>query len=195
MKKANGVIKRILGVEEVIGLRTPLGYVHRGDCKTTLSENPEVLEVLAQAGLGYVSSSLRSKDWGINAPLRENGFLRKPFFYPNHLVEIPSHGWQDTAFTGESKTKGTEGYPTSPEGIFGHYKNLISEAQDISKSFYQENFYLGLCMHPWAIRRYDPNLEVLSRLMELTNNNGIEHHSYRKCFEEMARLKYEVDNA
>ncbi|MBU1051162.1 MAG: hypothetical protein KJ718_01265 [Nanoarchaeota archaeon] len=168
--KADETIKRLLGVNKIAGLRTPLGYPHR-----SLEKSPRVLELLKGVGLKYVSSSLRDSNWGINAPLEENGQLRQPFTYQNGLIEIPPHGWQDTAFTGTSKTKGTEGYPTTTEGIVRHYLELFEEANNLSEKTGCPVF-VGLCMHPWAIRRYDQGLEAVKGIL-----NAAAEERYEKC--------------
>ncbi len=181
LEKANSSLHRIFGVK-AIGLRIPLGYAHK-----VLLDHPNITTIMKESGLEYVSSSLRSSDWGINAPLRENGKLRQPFAYFNGLIEIPSHGWQDSAFTETSKTKGTEDFPTTTDGIMNHYTDLMNEAEIIS----QENgrdIYVGMCMHPWAIRRYDNNLEVISRLLDFASNKGFESVGYGRISHEFPKI-------
>jgi peptidoglycan/xylan/chitin deacetylase (PgdA/CDA1 family) len=170
LRKADEAINRHLSAKAV-GLRTPLGYA-KG-----LQEHAAVLDALKGSGLIYVSASLRDKEWGINAPLVEDGEIRQPFVYSNGLVEVPSHGWQDTAFTGTSKTVGTENYPTTIDGIFEHYRDIALEAERISKEG-GKIVCVGLCMHPWAMRIYDPKLEVVKRLLDFSAEHGIEGAKY-----------------
>lgn len=174
LKKADTILKSTLGVNHINGLRTPLGYSHMA-----LAGNEEVLQALKDAKLLYVSSSLRSRDWGINAPLQENGEERQPFIYFNDVVEVPSHGWQDTAFTGTSKTQGTENYPTTQRDIVAHYASLINEAEKLASD--GRKIHLGLCMHPWAVRKYDSNLEVITGLLDVAQEKGMEATSYGKA--------------
>lgn len=176
LKSTNNLLKKVFGLEKVDGLRTPLGYA-KG-----LEDYPVVLDEIKHAELRYVSSNLRNKDWGINAPLIEDNLPRQPFVYFNGVIEIPSHGWQDTAFTGESKTKGTEGYPTTPEGIFGHYKGIFDEAYKLSKTT-DKDVRVGMCMHPNIMRKYDENLEIIKRLLDYSSEEGFENSSYNSVLE------------
>ena len=121
---------------------------------------------------------------GINPPLIENGKIRQPFIYNNGLVETPSHGWHDSAFTGTSKTKGTEGYPTTTDGIFEHYRDIFAQAGNITKRT-GNDVYVGLVMHPWAVRRYDPNLTVLSRLLNFSQDNGFKTITHKQAANEV----------
>ncbi len=170
LERAEQSIVKHLGVKPQ-GLRTPLGYA-KG-----LQTHPDVLDVLKTSGLSYVSSSLRDNNGGLNAPLVEDGLLRQPFRYANGLVEVPSHGWQDTSFTGTSKTQGTTSFPTDLEGIFEHYKTILTQGQRISEESGQDIF-IGLCMHPWAIAKYDPELNTVQSLVELSQEKGYEGKKY-----------------
>jgi len=183
LRKANSSLHKVFGIEAVYGLRTPLGYVHG-----TLNDFPDVTNVIKGSGLKYVSSSLRNAEWGINAPLKENGQLRQPFNYANGLLEVPSHGWQDSAFTGASKTQGTDDFPTTVGEIGDHYIGLIRDAiQEAGRlSGDPQPFFVGLCLHPWAIRRYDPNLEVLTRLLDFTSENDMENESYKSVLDSLS---------
>ena len=179
LKKASESIQMHL-LSEVEGLRTPLGYA-KG-----LHRHADVLDMLKSHGLKYISSSLRNKDWGINAPLIEEGKTRQPFAYENGLIEIPSHGWQDTAFTGTSRTKGTDDFPTDLEGIFEHYKDILIKAETISNES-EKNIYVGLCMHPWAIAMYDPGLETIKSILDLSAQRGFRNSAYREALSEFGK--------
>lgn len=180
LTKANQIIKKTLG-REARGLRTPLGYPH-----LALVDQEAVLEAIKNEGLTYVSSSLRNKDFGINAPLLESGEPRQPFLYSNGIVEVPSHGWQDTALTGNSKTIGTQDYPKTKEEIVGHYASIISEAEEKSREL-DKTIYVGLCLHPQAINSYDPSLEVIKRLLEIAEEKGFESASYGMAANEVKK--------
>ncbi|MBU1975650.1 MAG: polysaccharide deacetylase family protein [Nanoarchaeota archaeon] len=171
--KTNGLLKDILGAE-VIGIRTPLGYA--GGIPEAVASD------IKETGLVYVSSDLRSADGGINPPIMEAGTLRQPRKYTSGLVEIPSHGWQDTALTGQSKTKGTEGYPQSVDEAISFYTGLISEAHTLENQTGQE-IRVGLCMHPWAMLQYDPEVKVLEGILEFTSARGFDVVSYREAYD------------
>ena len=175
IKKATRSLKSVFGLDQISGLRTPLGYAHR-----TLETNTALLDVLKDEGLVYISSSLRDQEFGINAPLVESGELRQPFRYINGLVEVPSHGWQDTAFTGTSKTTSATGYPTDKESIVRHYVELMDEAHRLSDQK-REHIFVGLCLHPWAVRRYDPKLEIMKSLFDHADKKGFKSDAYRSA--------------
>ena len=63
----SAAFKRYLGVD-CIGLRTPHGY-SRG-----LTDRPEMLEVLQQSGIAYVSSWARNAEGGHPTPLSVQPF-------------------------------------------------------------------------------------------------------------------------
>lgn len=178
LETADNALRGILGLDNIVGFRTPLGYAGG------LTQHLEVLDVLKEAGFLYVSSNLRNQDGGINAPLVENGQTRQPLIYKNGLVETPTHGWHDSAFTGTSRTKGTEGYPTTPDGIFEHYSSLFVQAKDISEET-GNVIYIGLVMHPWAIKKYDSNLTVLTRLLEFSGENSFETITHKQAADEV----------
>ena len=180
LRKANSSLKRIFNVS-VKGLRTPLGHAHKA-----LENSTDILDIIKDSRLEYISSSLRSNSWEINAPLR-NGEIRQPFKYANGLVEIPSHGWQDSAFTGTSKTQGTTDFPTTQEEIINHYKNLFLEAHTLSGET-GKTIYVGMCMHPWAIRKYDKNLEIISKLLDFSANKGFESVGYGRISHEFSQI-------
>jgi len=173
LSKADESIRRVLGVESIFGLRTPLGYAHRA-----LENFPEVIAAFKKIGLNYVSSSLRSADWGINAPLQESR-LRQPFTYENGLIEIPAHGWQDTAFTGTSRTKGMAEYPTTTQSILEHYVGLFEQSIEINRTT-GKPILVGLCMHPWAMRQYDPDLKIIGSILDWAGKKNIECAGYGK---------------
>lgn len=153
----------------VIGLRAPLGYA---------GGVPEsVASVIRDQGLLYVSSDLRDKNWGINPVLIEDGELRQPRTYGCGLKEIPTHGWQDSALTGKSKTKGTTNYPKTPKDVLEHYRNIIKEALKLEPG-HEEELCVAFCMHPWAMKKYDPELSVLRGLLDYTSENGAQIVSY-----------------
>jgi hypothetical protein len=154
----------------VIGLRAPLGYAG--------GVPEDIAQTISTSGLFYTSSDLRDKKWGICPPFKEDGVARQPRRYSSGLIEIPSHGWQDTAFTGESKTIGTEGYPTTPAKILLHYVRIINEARKHADDS-GEDTYVGLCMHQWAMKKYDPELFVLNKILEYASRREVSCEPYR----------------
>lgn len=178
--KASQLIYEILG-RECIGIRSPLGYA------SGLQDEVEVVNALLRTGIKYISSDLRDKNWSIEPKLVEDGKLRQPYFYQDNLLEFPTHDWQDTAFTGKSKTIGVKDYPTTVQDILEYFINLTEHTRDLSKKDNKE-IYIGLCLHPQAINVYDPELEFHAKLLDYTKKNGILVSSYTDAYERMITL-------
>lgn len=167
LKRAGVTIKKILGIYPD-GLRTPLGYHHN------LSDMPEILEVLRRMEFRYVSSNLRSEE-SLEAPLNKNtqphdyGMVG----YPT-IMEIPSNGWQDVVFTQEKAMLFLGREPDSPEKIFQHYNELLKKAIEWDTPMVS----IALCLHPWAVMDYDPQLEIHKRIIDSARNKGFEIRTY-----------------
>jgi len=155
--KTNQFLREILHLD-IHGFRTPLGHFEG------LREFPEVVEVINEVGFSYVSSDLRDRNNGLEPPLMMEGSLRQPYEYHNGLVEIPSQGWQDTAFTGTSKTPKYAQPPTTPQEILDYYDRLCSTAKDLAERY--RVYYLSLVMHPVDLSVYGEN-DFLKRLMDI----------------------------
>lgn len=163
LQKAQETISEIFGIEPT-GIMTPLGY------HNDLSDVPDVLAVVGGMGFRYVSSNLSGPD-SLNAPFsmdrqthtyKERGFPR--------LVEIPTHGWQDSAFTEEGRKRdGLRHY--SPDDIFKHYASILEEAE-----MAEGDACVSLCLHPWAIREY--GLSPHAALIDFARRRGIAIVSY-----------------
>ena len=163
IQKANEVLRTILDKKDLIGVRSPLGY-YRG-----LADEHDKMDAVLDNGMIYISSDLRDKNGGIFPPLVENGKLRQPYRYQNGLLEIPGHGWHDTAFLG-SKTKGVPKFNELPRKeleafIVDHYTNLVREGLELAEAE-KRDIYIGSAFHPQAMAVYDPELELFSKIIE-----------------------------
>ncbi|HYD03350.1 MAG TPA: polysaccharide deacetylase family protein [Alphaproteobacteria bacterium] len=170
--KASNTIESIIGVRPY-GLRTPLGYPH------DLSDLPELVNELRNAGITYVSSDLRSiSDWPedtLNGPLTKN---RQPHNYKNigvpELIEIPSHGLQDVVFTEEMSMRFLGVHPWPENKIFDHYNDILIQSDKIDAPVVS----VALCLHPWAVMEYDKNLNIHKELITSAKDKGFEIKSY-----------------
>lgn len=151
VKRANRTIEQILGVRPC-GIRTPRGY------EQNLSDLPEVVMGLSNAGFSYVSSWLRGNNT-ILAPLTLERQPRRYESVSPSLVEMPSHGWQDAAFLEEFKARNLG---TSDDAL-QHYTALLDHARSIDNG--NNPVFVSLCLHPWAVMRWDPNLEIHKRIV------------------------------
>lgn len=130
------------------GFRAPLGH-YQG-----LQGETEILDGIRSCDILYISSDNRDSSHSINPPLQhKNGRLRQPYLYDNGLLEIPTHGWQDTAFGGCSNTPLTGQYPHDYEGVVKYYQQFFREASDLSREF-EQDFFLGLSLHPYNVALY-----------------------------------------
>jgi len=167
VKKANDVLQAILDVKPS-GLRIPLGY------DNDLSDIPEIVQELKELGFSYVSSDLRASD-SFNAPLTAS---RQPHCYTNigcpGVAELPSHGWQDVVFTQEKSQALLGRTPPAPKEIIEHFVGLFDRARQLELP----DVYISLCLHPWAVMDYDPNLEILLTVARTAREQQIEIITY-----------------
>ena len=170
VRLAGDLIHSILGVRPK-GLRTPYGY------ETDLSEHPDVLKGLENAGISYVSSDLGMKLTLEGALTKE----RQPHRYEKagfpYLVEVPAHGLQDVVFTKQkAKQLFNKDEPPSPEEAFAHYDSLLDQAKRIEA----QRVSVALCLHPWAVMEYDPQVTLLMKLVDSARAKGFRILSYEK---------------
>lgn len=172
--RASELMKDILGVDPK-GLRTPYGY------ETDFSRYTDVLQRLQEIGIWYISSDL-----GIKATL--DGAMtseRQPHTYGHvgfpGMVEVPAHGLQDVVYTKEKAKQlfGREEAP-SAEDAFDHYDSVL----DIAKRISTEPVSVALCLHPWAAMEYDPNGQLLMKIVDSARRKGFEILSYTQVADE-----------
>lgn len=133
------------------GFRAPLGH-YRG-----LQGHEEIQEILYNCGVKYVSTDLRDRQHSIHPPLVDlEGNGRYPYAYPTGLLEIPIHGWQDTAFFGYSKTPLYEASPETYQDILTYFYKQVNRAKQIAITD-NRHFILGLALHPFNIHKYGHN--------------------------------------
>ena len=165
---ASTLMSDILDVQ-VRGLRTPYGY------EKDFSHRPDVLSGLRKAGITFVSSDLGMKDTLAGAVTKE----RQPHSYRDagfpDIVEVPAHGLQDVVYTKEKAKQlfGKEEAPSADEA-FRHYDHVLNQAMEIEA----ERVSIALCLHPWAVMEYDPELELLLKISESARQKGFEILSY-----------------
>jgi len=174
MKASNCIYKYLR--KKPIGLRMPLGYERE-------ITDTNILNIICKAKIKYTSSMLRGQNDSLYAPMKQNRMVRQPFVYKNGVLEIPSHGWQDTAFMGRSSSDSkNDDYPESRDEIIIYYEKLIDDARRLSKRS-KRTIYLGLCLHPHAILNYDPELTVLEYLLRMIAMKGNNCVSYKRIME------------
>ncbi len=146
-------------------LRMPYGF-YQG-----LDSHPEYLRVVGEEGIIHVRADARSADDLFDTFLDgEQGKLRQPSRYPNGVIEVPLNAPQDTAFTGESRTAGTEKYPRTPDKVLELYRGVLSQALQAAE---RRPITISFDTHLHAMPKYDPNLDVLRGVMEFCKSEGI----------------------
>jgi peptidoglycan/xylan/chitin deacetylase (PgdA/CDA1 family) len=126
------------------------------------------LEVVS-AHRAYSSSELRGSRAGAYAPLSVRGVLRQPYRTSTGLWEIPSHGWHDTVFAGLSASPG--GPPQGADAARRHYSRLLARAIRLADKTCRP-VYLGLCLHPLALARYDPGTTMFAEIVAEARAHG-----------------------
>lgn len=171
--KTKDSIETHLGVTPT-SLRMPYGF-YRG-----LSDYPEYLRVVGEEGISHVRADARSEDDLFDTYLIGEGKkIRQPFAYSNGVIEVPLNAPQDTAFTGESKTKGTEKYPRTPGGVLNVYKNILTQALNFESSF-NRPLVISFDTHLHAIPKYDLELSVLKGVLDFCDANKIQAIKYNE---------------
>lgn len=153
----SGLIANHLDLE-CIGLRTPHGY-YKG-----LSDRPDMLSLLEDTGIKFVSS------WGRNS---ENGnptpFETQPFWYEEqgfpHILELPFQYWLDGFwFEQYGRDRGAEFLEVLKAGV-----DEIAENDQV----------YGACFHEWAMLLYNEEGTRWARgMMEYALERGVEVTSY-----------------
>lgn len=172
--KTNALIKECFGMMP-LGVRMPLGYVNG------FQSYPELAEIIKQTGLKYVNADSRSPEGDIYLPLVANGKKRQPYFYSNGLLEIPAHGWHDTAFCGRTKTLGRrDGKSWASSEIIAALSKVIEDAAAQS-----DDVCLSMGFHPWCMRLYDPALSIFDDFIHKISGDASLTHT------ELCLLRYE----
>jgi len=179
VERASDTIEIILG-RRPTGLRTPRGY------DRDLSDRVDILAGLANVGIQYVSSNLRSAT-NIDGPYTPE---RQPHTYLHvgypEIVELPSHGWQDAIFAPEHARKFLGRDPDTLEQVVQHYESLFKQAEALTETT-GKKAYISLCMHPWCIMQWDANLDIHKRIIELGSNLGVEFVTYGAIADEVRK--------
>jgi len=129
----SGLIKRHLGVE-CIGLRTPHCY-YKG-----LSDRPDLVALLDEAGISYVSSWARNESNGNPTPFSVQPFWYEEQGYPE-ILELPAQFWLDAFWFEEN---GIDRGRDFLEALKGAIDKIVDG-----------DLVYGACFHEWAMLRYD----------------------------------------
>lgn len=156
LEATSHLIRSLLGVE-VVGLRTPFGF-YRG-----LRDRPDLLEIVRDCGLRYVSSWLRNEENGNPTPWLE------PFVYAEEgfpeLLEIPSPFWLDAIWFDAHGWDNGEGF-----------RRALREAVD---EIVECDLVYPACFHDWAVLSGDETSTGWIRgFLEYALERGVEVITY-----------------
>lgn len=154
------------------GIRVPQGH-YQG-----LRDSYEILEILYDEGIRFVSSDLRNEDEEFPSGWYDrDGSFRQPYFYDKQkmkdLVEIPTQGWNDNALKGMSRTTIVRKH-TLEEEVEIHKENIDFVVEHIL-------CYAPL-FHPWAIAMTDEKGYVVEQLLQYAEKKGVEVMSYSTLY-------------
>jgi hypothetical protein len=177
------ILRGVQAVQRVFGRPCP-GF--RPGCGFTdgLRGAPDVLALLSQAGIRYVSSVLWGPDYSLPAPVAQ------PFTYAAEgypaLREIPAHGWHENLLKGNNRVFGTgairailfpmpfpeavpTGFVTTPDEEF-RYNNrfFIERAMD------ERSGHVSLIWHPWSLALFDPEMRMLELTFRHVRERGLQ---------------------
>ena len=169
------------------GLRPGCGFVGglRGD--------PALVDAVAEAGYGYVSSFLWGPDYTVPA-LLESSFCYADEGRPD-LWELPGHGWHENLLKAHNLTDRPqrivawpspfpEAVPlspiTTPEQEFEVNRIFVDRAIEIGLP------YISLIWHPWSLYRFDPEFRMLELTFGYVRERGLEPTTYEAEWRRLA---------
>ena len=157
LKATSALLKQHLDVD-CIGLRTPHGY-YKG-----LTDRPDRLQLLDDAGIRFVSSWGRNDQHDNPSPLDVQPFWYDEQGYPE-ILELPFQHWLDGFWFEEyGIEKGAEFLEVLKEGI---------------DEVVEKDLVYGACFHEWAMIRYNEAGTGWARgAMEYALEQGVEVMSY-----------------
>jgi hypothetical protein len=166
------------------GLRPGCGF------DDALRGDPWLVDTVAAAGFGYVSSLLWGPDYTVPA------LLERPFTYADQghpeLWELPGHGWHENLLKGHNVTTQPRrilAYPSPfPEAVPLRPIRTPEEEFAINKLFIdravaEEMPFVSFIWHPWSLDRFDPAMEMLRLTFAYVRELGLEPTTYVDAWE------------
>jgi hypothetical protein len=161
--RAKELIERVFE-RPCVGLRAACGF------DNGLKGATDVLKLLHEAGLKYVSSLLWGPDYSMPALIRE------PFHYGEYgfvdLWELPGHGWHENLLKNHNRwgPRRLTLWPSPmPEAIPSQFVRTPGDEFEINRIFLEKAIetnkpHVSLIWHPWSLYSFDPEM----RMLELT---------------------------
>jgi len=166
-----------------IGLRPGCGFdnAFRGE--------PEVLGLIKEAGIRYVSSLL----WGPDNSLP--ALLREPFNYDAEgfpeIWEMPGHGWHENLLKDHNlwgPRRLTLWPPPFPEAIPHDFCKTPKDEFEVNKVFLDkaaetDKLFVSLIWHPWSLEKFDPAMKMLELMFTYVRKIGLNACTYAQLYE------------
>lgn len=163
-------VERIVGVRPN-GIRPPMGGT-----APLGKTNPEVLPILRENGITFLSSWLkRSKTEGGSVPESQ------PFPYSEsgfgEILEIPACGLFDVHWRNPTRLLifDDESEPSVGD-MLQHYLSLLKTALSMKG----EITIVSFVFHPWAVAHYDPDLSLHRSVLQFCKEKGVSVISHRE---------------
>lgn len=169
-----------------IGLRPGCGF------DNALKGEPEVLELLRQAGIQYVSSLLWGPDYSLPALLRE------PFNYKDEgfpeIWELPGHGWHENLLKDHNKwgPRRLTLWPSPfPEAVAGGFCKTPQDEFKVNRVFMDRALesgksFVSLIWHPWSLNKFDPDMKMLELTFAHARRLGLKPCTYAQLYESVS---------
>jgi len=169
-----------------IGLRPGCGF------DNALRGEPEVLALLREAGIHYVSSLLWGPDYSLPALLTE------PFNYEKEgfpdIWELPGHGWHENLLKDHNRwgpRRLTLWPPPFPEAVPEAFCKTAADEFEVNKVFLNEarqtgRSFVSLIWHPWSLGKFDPEMKMLELTFAHVRRTGLKPCTYAQLYEQVA---------
>jgi peptidoglycan/xylan/chitin deacetylase (PgdA/CDA1 family) len=177
------IVRVVALVEDVfergcLGIRPGCSFEHG------LKGAPDVLDIVKEAGLRYVSSMAWGRDYSLPAPLNQ------PFDYADDgfpdIWELPCHGWHENLLKDNNRSgpmRLTLWPPDMPEAIPPGFIETPEEEFAVNRVFLDraaadELAFVSLIWHPWSLNAFDPDMRMLELTFSHVKDLGLEPATY-----------------
>jgi len=178
-------------VEEIFG-RPCLGV--RPGCSFVdgLKGAPDVLSLVRESGLKYVSSLAWGPDYSLPA------LLNDPFNYAEDgfpdIWELPCHGWHENLLKDNNRwgaRRLTLWPPPMPEAIPEKFLSTPEEEFAVNRVFLEKaksdgRSFVSLIWHPWSLHAFDPEMKMLELTFTHARDLGLKPCTYADLFRQMS---------
>jgi peptidoglycan/xylan/chitin deacetylase (PgdA/CDA1 family) len=164
-----------------LGVRPACGFPHG------LTGAPELLQLVSEVGLRYVSSVLWGPAFSLPAP------VVPPFSYASQgypdLWEIPGHGWHENLLKGNNRIGPVRILlfpPPFPEAVPADYVRTPEEEFRYNNRVFVDRAlaaglpHVSLIWHPWSLDAFDPEMSMLAMTFRYVRERGLEAGTFAK---------------